>query len=492
MRLFAAGLGAETNTFAAWPTGRRGFEEGGVFRGDTASADTVECRVIAELRRLAQADGHDFVEGLVTFALSSGPTLQSVYEGYRDEIVADIRSKGPFDVVLLCMHGAMVSTECDDCEGDLIGRVRALVGEGTVIGVELDPHCHMTPAMAAGADAIVLMKEYPRYDYLPRAADLYDICVRAAAGLARPVTAVFDCRMVGFYPTTRGPMAEFLERVRAAESRPGMLSISVVHGFPWGDTPETGTKVLAIADGDPALAAAVAEEIGHKLYQLRNAVLPRLPRIDAALAEVVRRSGRTVVADVADNAGGGAPGDNTALLAAIVEKGIADVAIGPFWDPLAASVCAEAGIGARLPLRLGGKCGPASGDPLDLMVTVRGIDPRFAQTGLGGASQPMGLSVWVEIEHGVDVVISSVRSQGFHPDVFTGLGVDLEYKRLIVVKSSQHFESGFAPIADLVLPVATPGAVQMDFATIGYLKKRDMDFFPRTPDPLGLDEPLPC
>jgi microcystin degradation protein MlrC len=310
--------------------------------------------------------------------------------------------------------------------------------------------------------------------------------------LARPVTAVFDCRMVGFYPTTRGPMAEFLERVRAAELRPGVLSISIVHGFPWGDTPETGTKVLAIADGDPALAAAVAEEVGHNLYQLRNAVLPRMPRIDAALEEVARRSGCTVVADVADNAGGGAPGDSTALLAAILEKGMSQVAIGPFWDPVAARVCAEAEVGARIPLRLGGKCGPVSGDPLDVTVIVRAVVDDFHQTALEGTQQPMGLSVWVEIEPGIDVVISSVRSQGFHPDVFTGLGVDLEDKRLIAVKSSQHFESGFAPIADLVLPVATPGAIEMDFAAIGYRKKRDMDFFPRTPDPLGLDEPLLC
>ncbi|HEY3887204.1 MAG TPA: M81 family metallopeptidase, partial [Caulobacteraceae bacterium] len=209
MRLFAAGLGTETNTFSAWPTGRRGFEESGVFRGDTADGrGKVECLVIGEWRVHAESDGHEFVEGLVTFAQPSGPTVHAVYEAYRDEILAELTARGPFEVVLLFMHGAMVSTECDDCEGDLIGRVRAIVGDRTIIGVELDPHCHLTPAMTAGADAIILMKEYPHDDYVPRAAELYDICVRAAAGVARPVMAVFDCRMVGFYPTTHGPMAE--------------------------------------------------------------------------------------------------------------------------------------------------------------------------------------------------------------------------------------------------------------------------------------------
>jgi microcystin degradation protein MlrC len=99
----------------------------------------------------------------------------------------------------------------------------------------------------------------------------------------------------------------------------------------------------------------------------------------------------------------------------------------------------------------------------------------------------MGLSVWVEIDPRVDVVINSVRTQGFHPNLFTGLGIDLEPKRLVVVKSSQHFKTGFSPIADLVLPVATPGTLQMDFAALDYRKKRDMDFFPRVADPLGLD-----
>ena len=488
MRVFAAGVGTETNTFAPWPTGRRGFEEGGVFRGDSARADGVTSRVMSEWRSRAEAAGHEFVEGLITFAQPSGPTVHAVYTGYRDEILADLAAKGPFDVVLLFMHGAMVSTECDDCEGDMIGRVRAIVGGAAVIGVELDPHCHITPAMTDGADAIVLMKEYPHDDYQPRAVELYDICARAAAGEARPVTAVFDCRMVGFYPTTHGPMADYLARVRAAERRTGMLSVSIAHGFPWGDTPETGTKVLAIADGDAALAAVVADELGRDLYSLRRALLPRMPKIEAALVEAGRCNGRAILADVADNAGGGAPSDNTAFLAAILEKGLADVAIGPFWDPIAARICAEAGVGARLPIRLGGKCGPPSGDPLDVEVTVRAVEERHAQTGLGGSRSGMGLSVWVEIEPRVDVVINSVRTQGFHPNLFTGLGIDLEPKRLVVVKSSQHFETGFSPIADLVLPVATPGTLQMDFAALDYRKKRDMDFFPRVADPLGLGD----
>ncbi len=237
--------------------------------------------------------------------------------------------------------------------------------------------------MLEAADAIVLITEYPHTDYLERAAELYAICVGQAQGRLRPIMAAFDCRMVGFYPTTTGPMVALVERLRAVERRPGVLSASIVHGFPWGDTPEAGTKVLVVADDDAELAAATAREVGLALYGERHALLPRFPDVEAGLDEAGRTPGRIVVADTADNAGGGAPSDNVGLLRAMLRRGSRDAAFGSVWDPIAVQTCAEAGIGGRFQLRLGGKCGPASGDPLDLAVTVRALRADHAQSGLG-------------------------------------------------------------------------------------------------------------
>ncbi len=487
MRIFMGGIGTETNTFAPWPTGLRGFEEGGLFRGDSAEKGSdSEIDLIARLwRERADSDGHELVEGLFALAQPSGPTLRAVYEGLRDEIVNALRRDGPFDLVLLYLHGAMIAFDYDDCEGDLISRVRTVVGDQVAIGVELDPHCHLTSLMLEAADAIVLMKEYPHTDYLERASELYAICVGQAQGRLRPIMAAFDCRMVGFYPTTTGPMVALVERLRAVEQRPGVLSASIVHGFPWGDTPEAGTKVLVVADGDAALAAATAREVGLALYAERHALLPRFPDVEAGLDEAERTSGRIVVADTADNAGGGAPSDNVGLLRAMLRRGIQDAAFGSVWDPIAVQTCAEAGIGARFQLRLGGKCGPASGDPLDLTVTVRALRADHGQSGLGSELVQMGASAWIEVD-GIDVVVNSIRTQIFAPDAFTGLGIDLGAKRLIAVKSSWHFQAHFAAIADRIILLATSGALQADFAAIPYRKKRDLDFFPRVADPLAL------
>jgi microcystin degradation protein MlrC len=348
----------------------------------------------------------------------------------------------------------------------------------------LDPHCHLTPAMLAGADCLVLMKEYPHTDYLERAAELHRICLDAAARRTTPVQAAFDCRMLGFYPTTGETMRGFVERMRELEARAGILSVSFAHGFPWGDTADTGSQVLVVADGDRALAAATAETLGREIYAAREALAPSFPNLDDALDLAERLPGRVVMADIADNAGGGAPGDNVSLLRAVRARALPHAVFGCVWDPVAAAACADAGVGARFPLRLGGKSGPTSGDPLDVEAVVRAISEAHDQTGLGSSRVRLGLSAWIEVD-GVDVVVTSIRSQTFSPDAFTGLGVDLAGKRLIAVKSSQHFRTHFGAVADHVIQAATPGALQMDFAAIAYRKRRDFNVYPFVHAPLG-------
>ncbi len=485
MRVFVAGLQSETNTFAPWPTGARAFDEGGVRRGASVLEGQGSDHRTAQLwRELCIRDGHEFTASLFAWAQPSGPIVQTVYEAMRDEILSDLRSQQPFDVVLLFLHGAMVSAGCDDCEADLVRRVREVVGEAASIGVELDPHCHLTQPLVAAADAVILMKHYPHDDYLERAVELYSLCLAKARGQVRPTSALFDCRMVGFYPTTQEPMASLVGRFEEMEREPGVLSVSFAHGFPWGDTPDTGSRVLVITDGDPSLAARLSKQIGMEVYGARHALLPRFPSVDAALADAMATAGLVVVADTADNAGGGAPGDNTSLLKAMLVRGIRQAALGAIWDPIAAIACADAGVGAKLQLRIGGKSGPSSAQPLDVDATVKAVREDHDQASLGTSRTAMGLSVWIEVG-GIDVVLNSIRTQVFAPDAFTGLGIDLTSKKIVAVKSSQHFHAGFAPIATKVIRAATHGAIQMDFAALPYVKKRDLNFYPRVDDPFA-------
>ena len=258
---------------------------------------------------------------------------------------------GPFDVVLLFLHGAMVSSGCDDCEGDIIARLRDIVGPRAIIGAVLDLHCHLTEKMVTNADVIIPVKEYPHIDFPERSEELYELCVRAAKGEIKPTTAVFDCRMVGFYPTTTEPMRSLTDKLFAAEKRPGVLSAGFAHGFPWGDMPETGSRVLVVTDNDPELARETAEELGTAIYRAREALLPRFADIETALGIASQSNGIAVLADTADNSGGGAPSDNVSLLKAMLARGMQDAAFGAIWDPISAEICADAGLGATLSLQ---------------------------------------------------------------------------------------------------------------------------------------------
>lgn len=482
--VFLASLCTETNTFAPTPTGLAAFTDH-LVRRDASRSDPYGVGAGLHLfRTLAEADGWTVIESLSAFAEPAGLTVQSAYETLRNLIIDDLLAAGPVRMVLLALHGAMMASDCDDCEGDLIARVRAIVGPHVPIGVELDPHCHLTTQMVAAADAIVIMKEYPHTDWNDRARELYAICAAQAAGRITPVTATFDCRMVGFYPTTVAPMNGIVQMLKDAEQEPGILSVSLAHGFPWGDHPEAGSRLLVIADGDRAKAQSTAERLGRVLYAARDALLPRMPCIEDAFAQARNMTGLIVIADTADNSGGGAPGDTTHLLTALMDAALGPSAFGAIYDPGAVRICEEAGIGARLMLRIGGKTGPTSGNPIDVEVEVMALAPNHQQT-VFESKAPLGPSAWVRIRD-VDVVLVSLRSQVYGRDAFTGLGICLDNKRVVAVKSSAHFRADFGPIADHIISIATPGTLQMDFASLDYRRKRDMNFHPRVPDPLDV------
>jgi microcystin degradation protein MlrC len=314
--------------------------------------------------------------------------------------------------------------------------------------------------------------------------ELWSLTLAAAQGRVRPVTAVHDCRMVGFWHTTREPMKSFVARMKALEAQPGVLSVSFGHGFPWGDVPEAGAKVWVVTDGDPALGARLAQELGQEIWDMRHQTAARPTRIAEAMDRLAAHTGGRplVLADTADNAGGGAGSDSTFILQALVQRGIGQVALAPFWDLGALQVCAEAGVGTRLSLRVGGKLGPLSGDPVDLHVTVRALVEDHWQSGLGGHPAPCGRSAWVRTDDGLDLVLISHRQQAFGTELFTGLGIDLTTCRGIVVKSSQHFHAAFAPLASEVLYVESPGLLNTDFANVAY-RHRSLDYWPRVEQP---------
>jgi len=481
MKIFSSGLLTETNTFSRFETTLEAFEEYGIVRGPVAPGTLVSVgEVVAQWRTLAAEHGDAFHEGLYATAQPAGPVRAADYAALRTELLQAVRAAMPLDIALLFLHGAMVAEGEDDCEGDLIHAVRAIVGPRCVIGVELDPHCHLTAAMTQGADAIVLMREYPHTDYAERAAELFRLCRAAAAGDTRPVMAAVDCHLAGFYPTTSQPMRGLVDVLAEMERRPGILSASLVHGFPWGDVADAGAKVLVVADGDAQLAAQAAQELARAFYRLRHALVPKLVTMDEALRDLPADGPPRILADAGDNPGGGAPCDHTVMLAALLARPGLRSVMGMIWDPEAVQACMAAGIGQSLKLRIGGKAGDTSGAPVEVQATVLGLAGQHAQQ-VGRIHDPLGAAAWVRCGT-VDIVLISRRTQTLSPTAFTNLGVPLHEARVIGVKSSHHYHAEFSKLSSDCRIVETGAALSMDFARLPY-RKRNPNFFPAVDDP---------
>lgn len=497
MRVFLGGIVTETNTFSPIPTGASEWE---VVR-DLAGAHAGSA--LLAVRDEAVARGDELFFGLSAFAMPAGITVRRAYEDLREELLAGVRAALPLDAVILPLHGAMVADGFEDAEGDVIERVRAITGDDAVIGVHIDLHCHLSERMLAHADAIVIYKEYPHTDMADRARDLYRIVADTVAGTVRPTMALVDCRMMGIYPTSAEPMRSFVDAMLAAEEEPGVLSLSLGHGFPWGDVPDSGARMLAITDGDAAAAERLAEAWARRFYQLRATAGVRPLALDAALDRALaareRVDGPVVIADQADNAGGGAPSDSTFVLRRLLERGVENAAVALMWDPIAHHLARSAGIGARLHLRLGGKMGPSSGDPLDLDVTVAGLIDglvqQWPQTD-GAYAQPAGDAAHLRVHgitggpqaaDGLDVIVNTRRGQVLGLEPFTAFGIGMESGRILVVKSIQHFYAAYAPVAGEVIYMAAPGAVAPIMEQIP-LVRADLRKYPWVEDPWPEDE----
>ena len=471
MRLFAATLATETNTFSPMPTSLDGYRESVFLRPGEHPLDAPRmCTApLFVARRRAKDDGFTLIEGSCFAASPAGTTNRKDYEAMRDEILAQLKAALPLDAVLLGLHGAMVAYGYDDVEGDIIGRTRAIVGPKCIIGVELDPHCHLTLKRVSLADIIVLYKEFPHTDVVERAEDLLDLVLATLRGKIKPVMSLYDCRQIQSYPTTLPLMRAFVDKIKAMEGKDGVLSISIGHCFPYADVPELSARVLVVADGNKAKADALATSLGEEMVSMRGKTMPEFFETSSGVAAgLAFNAAPVVIAEPSDNAGGGAPSDNTSILRELIASNADNVALGPIWDPVAVRLCFDAGRGASFPLRFGGKIGPTSGVPVDATVEVIGLAEDCWQS-FGPTKVPLGDCAAIRVG-GIEVVLITKRTQALGLELFTNLGIDPRAKKLVVVKSTNHFMAAFGPIAKKVIYIDSDAPLTRDYRKVPYTR----------------------
>ena len=471
MRIFSATIATETNTFSPLPTSLRAFQEQVFFRPGEHPDDAPRmCTApLFVARKRAKRDGFTLIEGSCFAASPAGTVNRRDYEFMRDEVLEQIRAAMPLDAVVLGLHGAMVAHGYDDVEGDILERTREIVGDKCVIGVELDPHCHLTLKRLRNANLIVLYKEFPHTDVVDRAEELLTLVLRTVRGEIKPVMSVYDCRQIGSYPTQFPLMRAFVDKLYALEGKDGILSVSVAHCFPYADVPELSGRILVIADGDKAKADALATRLGEEFVSMRGKTMPEFFTVEEGVRVAMEApEGPIVIAEPSDNAGGGAPSDNTTILRELIARGAQSAAVGPIWDPVAVALCFDAGEGARFPLRFGGKIGPASGIPIDAIVEVTKLATNCWQD-FDPSRVPLGDCAAVKV-NGVEAVLITKRTQAFGLDLFRNVGIEPTQRKILVCKSTNHFAAAFGPIAKRVIYVDSDAPLSRDYRKIPFTK----------------------
>jgi microcystin degradation protein MlrC len=491
MRLAALGLAHETNTFASTVTDYAAFEESGILRGDEIVRDYAESHAtMAGFLDARDTYGVDVVPLLFTITDPTATITSDAFERICGEMLRMLREQGPWDGVLLAQHGAAVSADYPDMDGEVAARVRAIVGPDVPIGMAPDMHANLSQKMVEHTTAIVVYRTNPHLDPRPRALECADIIVRTIRGEVRPVQALeMPPVVINIVKQFTGeePMRSLVRDCEAVIGRPKMLSASVAEGYPYADVAEMGMGFLAISDGDPAAAREAARWMARRAWDKREQFMADTPSPEAALrAAMAAPQGPIVLMDVGDNIGGGSPADSTILLEIAMRLGARDF-LQTLRDPQAVADCIAAGVGATVSLNVGGKTDDRHGRPVAVTGTIRYIgDGTFEEpTPIHGGFRFFngGQTVVMETDNGVTLVLTTRLIGNTSLQQMYSVGVRPETKHIIVAKGVVSPRPAYAPIAAQVVLVNTPGVTTSDLSFFTYTHRR-RPLFPFEPDAL--------
>ena len=466
-RVLTAELQHETNTFSRLLTGKQAFKERYVLIGEEAIAARCEANTeLAGFLDAGRAHGWQIEHVLSAAAGPSGKVKRAAFEWLCDPIVAAVK-RGRFDGILLGLHGATVLDFCDDGEGELLRRIRASLGGETPIAITLDPHANVSREMCSLADIVVSFRTYPHIDMRETGVRAGAILHRTMAGEIRPHTIRVSRPMLeetNGGRTDVGPMIARLAAAKEHESRADVFAVNINAGFASTDIADVGPTVLVTAQGDLDPHIAFAETLADDIWARRHEVLNDYLTVEVAAtiaAGFDPRNGPLVIADYADNPGAGGYGDSTALLGALLGAGVSNACFGPMVDGEAVQALHRMRVGASIRIAVGGKIDPAfGGGPLTLEGELVSIsDGNYVGDGpiLGGLSRSHGPSAVIRID-GIEILIVTIPKQMLDMQQFKAFGIEPESKRVIALKSMQHFRAAFEPIAGQVL-VCDSGAL---------------------------------
>jgi len=481
MKLVIAQMKHETNTFSPVPTDLRRFARGQAtpLEGEAVRAAFKGTgTAIGAFIELAEKAGAEMVLPVAGSAAPSAPVQTQAYEWMAGRIL-DAVAQG-CDAALLDLHGAMVTEVHDDGEGELLRRIRALAPK-LPIGVALDMHTNLFPAMYDNATVLAGYQTYPHVD-------MYETGLRAG----RPILALLQGRSTPTMVCGHRPMLPHVMRQSSLDvpnlgiqdrakqmEREGVLAATFFVGFPHADIPWAGSSAVVVTDGDAARAKQYCDELLDRAWRDRAAFVYRVEPLADSLARAQQMQGGPIVLlDHYDNCASGGTMDTMTVLGAILDAGLADVAAFAIYDPQAVEQMKAAGVGANVTLSLGGKLDmPAlglKGKPRQFSGRVKTlVEGQYRNEGpmARGAIGDMGLSAVLDTGK-VEVAVISRHTEPSDLAPFRLLGIEPAKKRYLMLKSRVHWRAGLGPLAKATVECAGTGVCTSDYAQLDFRRVR--------------------
>jgi microcystin degradation protein MlrC len=482
-RIAVGGFLHETNTFAPTKATYEDFVHGGGWPSMTTGGDLLKVmrRInvgLAGFVDAAEENGWELVPTIACGASPSAHVTKDAFERIVKVMVDGIASAGPLDAVYLDLHGAMVTEHLDDGEGEILARVRKVIGKDMPLVASLDLHANVTPEMVEYADALIAYRTYPHIDMAATGracARHLALLLKTKQRFAKAFRQLPFLIPISWQCTSDQPTKGIYDKLAALESD-AVPTLSFAPGFPAADFAGCGPSVFAYgktkADADAAADTIAALVEGHeedfdgRIYSPDDGVRHAMELAKSATRPII-------IADTQDNPGAGGDSDTTGMLRALV-RNKASAATGVICDPQSARAAHEAGVGATVTLSLGGKSGiPGDAPYREIFVVEKLSDGKFVASGpyYGGRDMDMGPSACLRIGD-VRIVVSSHKAQLADQSMYRYVGIEPTTQAILVNKSSVHFRADFEPIAEKLLICAAPGAMPADPATLPWTRLR--------------------
>jgi microcystin degradation protein MlrC len=483
-RIAVGGFLHETNTFAPTKATYDGFVHGGGWPAMAQGTDVLKVMRninigLAGFVEQAEAQTWEIVPTISCGASPSAHVTRDAYERIVKVMVDGIKAAGQLDAVYLDLHGAMVTEHLDDGEGEILARVRKVIGKDLPLVVSLDLHANVTSQMVEHADALIAYRTYPHVDMADTgraAARHLALLLRTKQRFAKAFRQLPFLIPISWQCTNDQPAKGIYQKLAAMESD-AVPTLSFAPGFPAADFPDCGPSVFAYGRTQPD-ADVAADELTNLIVGHEGDFDGRIFTPDEGVRHAMELATRArkpiVIADTQDNPGAGGDSDTTGMLRALVRNNAKRAAIGVIYDPASAKAAHAAGVGATVTLALGGKSGISGDAPYkETFIVEKLSDGQFVAPGpyYGGRDMDMGPSAALRIGD-VRVVVSSHKAQLADQSMYRYVGIEPSEQAILVNKSSVHFRADFEPIAEKLLICAAPGAMPADTAALAWTRLR--------------------